>query len=254
MRLTALAFVLALAACGQSAPPAPEAEQAAVAPTVPAPWLICDALDAPVLLVFGAQTNGTTEVAQYDKPNGALVQRTTYTIGASEGAAGSVYTTLQQNGADVGYVRQVNSGMLETPASAYTPAYTSVRIGERDIACRWMPRTRLMGFTGRRTIVVSEDQDGDLLYHSYDFASAAQAQTIDLSENGRTTSFSLEARDGAETVNQNGARYTFQADVETEIVVSASNGAGTVEVRRHGPDPVQREDLIAYVEGNADQP
>jgi hypothetical protein len=256
MRLTALAFVLALTACGQSAPPpAPEAEQAAATPAVPAPWLICDGIEAPVLLVFGPQRNGTTEVAQYDKPNGALVQRTTYTIGEGDGAAGSIFTGLLQNGADAGHVRQINSGMLETPASAYTPAYTSVRIGERDIACRWMPRTRLMGFTGRRTIVVSEDEDGDLLYHSYDFASAAQARPIDVSENGRTTTFSLEARDGAETVSADGATYTFRADMETDIIVTAGrDGRGSVEVRRHGPDPVQSEDLIAFVEGNGDQP
>jgi hypothetical protein len=254
MRRILLTAALALSACGQSTTP-PVTEPAEVVAATPAPWLICDAINAPVVLVFGAQTNGTTEVVQYDKPNGALVQRTTYTIGEGDGAAGSIYTGLVQNGADAGHVREINSGMLETPGSAYTPAYTSVRVGERDIACRWLPRTRLMGFTGRRTIVVSEDQDGDLLYHSYDFASAAQAQPIDVSENGRTTTFSLEARDGAETTNANGATYAFRADVETDIVVSVGrDGGGSVEVRRHGPDPVQTEDLVAFVQGDAAQP
>lgn len=250
MRLAALAAVLVLAACGQAEPPPPLPEPEQTAAT-PAPWFICDAIGAPVALVFGAQTNGTTEVVQYDKPNGALVQRTSYTLGDGDGAAGSVYTPLLQNGADAGHVRQINSGMLENPASAFTPAYTSVRIGERDIACRWMPRTRLMGFTGRRTIVISEDADGDLLYHSYDFSSAAQAQPIDVSENGRTTTFSLEARDGQEAVDANGARYTFQADAETQIIVTAPrNGTGTIVVRRHGPQPVQSEDLIASIQGD----
>jgi len=249
MRRAAFALALTLAACGQSTEPAPPA--AAPERVIPAPWFICDAVNAPVLLVF-TRDGETVHVAQYDKPNGALIQRTDYTAGAGEGAAGSVYTTLLQNGAEAGHVRQINAGMLETPGSAYTVPYTSVRIGEREISCRWMPRTRLIGFTGRRTIVVSEDQDGDLLYHSYDFATAAQAQAIDVSENGRTTTFSLEARDGAETVDANGARYAFRADVETDIVViAAATGAGTVEVRRHGPDPVQSEDLIAYIEGNA---
>jgi hypothetical protein len=142
--------------------------------------------------------------------------------------------------------------MLETPASAYTVPYASVRIGEREVSCRWMPRTRLMGFTGRRTIVVSEDEDGDLLYHSYDFASAAEAHQIELSENGRTTTFSLEARDGEEAVSGDGATYTFRADVETDIIVTArSDGTGSVEVRRHGPNPVQTEDLVAYIQGDA---
>lgn len=254
MRRILLAAVLTLSACDQPEPPtAPEPTETVAA--APAPWFICDATNEPVVLVFGAQTNGTTDVVQYDKPNGALVQRTTYTIGEGDGAAGSVYTGLMQNGADAGHVRQINSGMLETPGSAYTPVHSSVRLGDRDLSCRWMPRTRLMGFTGRRTIVVSEDQDGDLLYHSYDFASAAQAQPIDVSENGRTTTFSLEARDGAETTNANGATYTFRADVETDIIVSVGrDGRGSVEVRRHGPDPVQTEDLIAFVQGDAAQP
>lgn len=76
MRRIALAAVVALAACQPSESPAPVVEQAAVT----APWLICDGIEAPLLLVFGAQTNGATEVVQYDKPNGALVQRTSYTL------------------------------------------------------------------------------------------------------------------------------------------------------------------------------
>jgi hypothetical protein len=247
MRLTALAFAAILAACGQQEPPPPLPE--APAEVVAAPWFICDATNAPVLLVF-ERDGATARGAQYGKPNGEIVQRTEYQIGAEEGAAGSVYTSLMQNGAEAGHVRRINPGMLETPGAAYTPPFTSVRLGDRDISCRWMPRTRLMGFTGRRTIVVSEDADGDLIYHSYDFATAAQAQPIELSDNGRTTTFSLEVRDGTESVDANGARYQFRSDAETEIlVISERDGRGRVDVRRGGPDPVQTEDLIAYVQG-----
>jgi hypothetical protein len=251
MRLAPFALAIVLVACGQAEPPAPLPEPSQR--TVPSPWFICDAIDAPVLLVF-TREGEAVHVAQYDKPNGALIQRTEYTAGAAEGAAGSVYTTLLQNGVEAGVVRQVNPGMLETPGSAYTTPFASVRLGEREVSCRWMPRTRLMGFTGRRTVVVSEDADGDLLYHSYDFAAAAQAQQIELSENGRTTTFSLEARDGGESVGPEGVRYEFQADVETEIVVEAGReGRGRVELRRHGPDPLQSEDLIAYIEGSGEE-
>lgn len=246
---SALAIVcLLLSACGQSAPPPPlpAAAEDAVAP----PWFICDAVDAPVLLLF-ERDGPKVDVAQYDKPNGALIQRTQYQLGAEEGAAGSIYTTLMQNGAEAGHVRQINPGMLETPGAAYTAPFTSVRLGEREISCRWLPRTRLIGFTGRRTIVVSEDGDGDLLYHAYDFATAAEAQPIEIAENGRTTTFSLEARDGSETMNAEGSRFVFQADAETEIiVVSGRDGRGRVDVRRQGPTPVQSEDLIAYVLGD----
>jgi hypothetical protein len=247
MRHAALAAALLLSACGQSEapPPLPEAPEQTMEPA----WFICDAINAPVLLVF--ERNGSTaRVAQYAKPTGEIVQRTEYRIGTEEGAAGSIYTSLMQNNVEAGAIRQINSGMLEAPGSAYTPVYSSVRIGEREISCRWMPRTRLMGFTGRRTIVVSEDGDGDLIYHSYDFASVAEAQPIDLSENGRTSTFSLEVRDGVETQSAEGTRYQFQADVETEIIASVdAAGVGRVEVRRHGPNPTQTEDLVAYVVG-----
>lgn len=244
--LLAAAAVL-LSACGQAEPPPPLPE--APAQTVTPAWFICDAINAPVLLVF-ERDGSTARVAQYSKPTGEIVQRTEYRLGESDGAAGSVYTPLLQNGAEVGAIREINSGMLETPTSAYTPVFSSVRIGDRDISCRWMPRTRIMGFTGRRTIVVSEDADGDLLYHSYDFATAADAQPIDVSENGRTTTFSLEVRDGAETTAAEGTTYAFRADVETDIAVSIDRaGVAGVTVRRNGPNPVQTEDLIAYVIG-----
>lgn len=250
MRIAIAAIAaFSLAGCGQpeAPPPLPEAPVAAAPPT----WFICDALNAPVLLRF-ENANGVVTVTQYEKPSGATVQTTSYTLGDQEGAAGSVITALLQNGAEAGAIRMTNAGMLETPAAAYTPRYSSVRIGERDMACRWMPRTRLMGFTGRRTIVVSEDVDGDLLYRSYDFATAAEAQRIEQSENGETSTFSLEARNGAETSDANGSRYTFQADAETEIVVNAPrSGEASVEVRRQGPTPVQNEPLIAYIEGDA---
>lgn len=246
MRLSLLVIAVLLAGCGEATPPPMPPSQPAEAHT----WFICDAIDAPVLLVF--ERSGTTaRVAQYEKPSGAIVQRTEYTIGGQEGAAGSVYTTLLQNNVEAGAIRQVNPGMLATPASAYTTPYTSVRLGEREISCRWLPRTRLMGFTGRRTIIVQEDVDGDLIYTSYDFARAAEAEPIELSDNARTTTFSLEARNGSEQLSPNGARYEFQADAETSIAVIVEGRSGRVEVRRHGPNPAQTEDLIAFIQGDA---
>lgn len=248
MRASAFALLALLAACGRSESPPPIPETP-IADTIAAPWFICDATNAPVLLVFD-RDGAAARVAQYDKPNGALIQRTQYQIGDQEGATGSVYTSLMQDGAVVGAVRLINLDMLETPGAAFTSPYTSVHLGDRDLSCRWLPRTRLMGFTGRRTIVVSEDADGDLLYHSYDFASAAQAQSIDIAENGHTTTFSLEVRDGSETASAEGERYVFQADAGTQITISADrSGRGQVVVQRHGSQPTQTEDLVAYVAG-----
>jgi hypothetical protein len=136
MRRTALAFAILLAACGAPEPPPPLIE----APRVFEPsWFICDAIDAPVVLAF-ERDGSTVRVAQYGKPNGEIVQRTEYQAGDPEGAVGSVFTTLTQNGAEAGSIRKINKGMLETPGAAYTAPMSSVRLDDRDISFRWMPR------------------------------------------------------------------------------------------------------------------
>jgi hypothetical protein len=245
----AIASALTLVACGQQEAPPPSAIERP-AQVTPPPWFICDAISAPLLLVF-ERANGVANVAQYGKPNGELVQRTQYTITGEEGAAGSVFTSLTQNGAEAGHVRQINPGMLETPGSAYTLRYTSVRIGDRDVSCRWMPRTRVFGFTGRRSFVVHEDQSGDLIYTTYDFANAAEAQPIDQSENGRTTTFSAEVRDGAENVQPTGTEYRFEGQSGFVYTITlAPDGTGRLDVSQNGA-AVQSEPLVAYQQGQA---
>lgn len=230
------------------------------------PWFICDGIDAPTLvLATGGPPSTTATLTIYDKTTGATDEPPTdYTVGESEGAAGSVIVSLRNADGGVIDVRTTNSGMLETPGSAYTPRVSSVRMAMAssiggaviqpvNVECRWLPRTRLLAFTGRRTIVVHEDADGDLIYTSYDFVQSVGAAPIDLSENGRTTAFSLEARDGREATMPDGVTYEFRADGETDIIVShRRDGTGTVEVRRHGPEPVQSEPLIAIQIGEAD--
>lgn len=247
MRYAVIA-ALALGACGRpdAPPPLPEPVQVAAPP-----WFICDGIDAPALLVFEREGE-TVHVSEYDKPNGAIVARTDYTAGAAEGAAGSTYTTLLADGVEAGAVRQINPGMLEAPGAAYTPPYTSVQLGERTISCRWLPRTRVFGFTGRRSFVVHEDASGDLIYTTYDFAAAATTTPIELSENARTTAFSVEVRDGAEDVRPDGADFRFIGrDGYAYLVAIGRDGTGRLDVQRTG-ETVQSEPLVAFQEGAAE--
>lgn len=245
MRFSALAFLLVFAACERSEPPPlPRPEQV----TAP-PWFICDGIDAPAVFVF-ERDGDVIHVVEYDKPNGAIVQRGTYLAGREEGAAGSLYTGLMQGDDEVGAVRQINPGMLETPGAAYTPPYTSVRLGERQISCRWLPRTRLFGFTGRRSIVVHEDGSGDLIYTTYDFADAARQQPIELSENARTTPFSVEARGGEERLTPTGAEFSFDNRGFRYVVAAASDGTGSLTVLQNSAE-LQSEPFIAFQQGSA---
>lgn len=247
--ILALAALTALAACGQQEAAAPPPVEEVVR-RVPAPWFICDAINAPAVFVFN-RDGANVQVAEYDKPNGAVVQRIGYNVGTEEGAAGSVITELYRDMGVDGAVRQINPGMLENPGSAYTLPFASINMDSRDINCRWMPRTRVLGVTGRRTIVVYEDQSGDLIYNSYDYAQAANTRPVELSENGRsTTPFSAEVRDGAETTDATGTAYSFETQGIRYVVTVRRDGTGQLDAYQNEA-LLQTEPFIAYVEGQA---
>jgi hypothetical protein len=214
-------------------------------------WFFCDGIDAPVIYLFGdAPNDGQVRFIEYDKRSGATVRSLDLGVGEGEGAAGSIYTPLTQNGQDFGHVRQVNAGNFETPGAAYTTPYTSVLIRGREVSCRWLPRTRVAAFTGRRSFVIHEDADGDLIYSTFDFANAAIAP-IDQSDNGRSTRFSVEVRGGQESVRADGSDYSFTGRDGFSYHISLKiDGSGQLQVQRFGA-PVQSEPLTAYLVGQA---
>lgn len=249
MRHAALAFTLVatLAACGQPEAPPPVEETIRRAP---APWFICDAIDAPALFVFD-RDGANVRMAEYDKPNGAIVQRIGYNVGTEDGAAGSITTELYRDLGVDGSVRQINPGMLENPGAAYTLPFTSINMDSRAISCRWMPRTRVLGFTGRRSFVVNEDADGDLIYTSYDFDQAANTRPVDLSENGRTTTpFNVEVRNGVEAATPTSTTYTFETQGFRYVVTINRDGTGQLDAFLNEA-PLQSEGLVGFVEGSA---
>ena len=252
----------ALAACGNSTAPAPASAPAQSASATATPraneaqaiWFFCDGIDAPVVYLFADPPNdGATRFIEYDKRSGASVRSLDLHVGEGDGAAGSVYTPLTHNGAEFGNVRETNAGMLETPGTAYTQRFSSVRIGGSEVRCRWLPRTRVAAFTGRRSFVISEDADGDLIYTTYDFARAANAQPVDLSDNGQSTGFSVEVRGGQESVRPDGSDYTFAGRDGFSYHISLKNdGTGQLRVLRNGA-AVQSEPLTAYLVGQASE-
>lgn len=248
MRKYALALAFALAACGQQQQaPAPPDERIVV--RVPAPWFICDSINQPTVIVFN-RNNGDVTTAEYGKADGEIVQRIGYFVGDEEGAAGSVITELVRDEGTDGSIRQLNPGMLENPGSAYTLPFSSVRLDGRDINCRWLPRTRVLGFNARRSFVVHEDADGDLIYTQYNFADAAGARPIELGENGRTTTFSVEIRAGAEQQTPQAQLYTFETQGFRYVVTLNRDGTGALDVSRDGV-AMQTEPLIGYQHGTA---
>ena len=257
MRRASIVFALALAACGaqpttttahRAADVAVPASAASTGTPAVAPWFICDGIDAPAVFEV-EQAASVVRIAEYAKPSGAIVNRSEFDLGEGDGAAGHVYHPFKRDGQDAGFARETNPGVLEHQGIAYTPVITELKIGDRDISCRWMPRTRLLGFTGRRSFVVSEDADGDLIYTAYNFTGAANAKPAELSDNAHTTTFSLEVRGGQEQITPDHTSYRFEHDGYTYVVTANKNQTGALTVLRGGQQ-VQSEPITAFQTGN----
>ncbi|MGE0595846.1 MAG: hypothetical protein AB7P07_05755 [Hyphomonadaceae bacterium] len=244
-----ITLALTLAACGDAIERAPLPEAVAAAAPV---WFICDSVDAPAIVVLAdSPEDGRARLIQYDKAAGAPTFEGEVALGQPEGAAGSVFTPIQIDGVEAGAIRQINPGMLENPGSAYTPPVTSVRFREMELNCRWMPRTRLLAFTERRSLLVYEGSDGDLIYTTFDFA--APLTPIDLTENGRSTTFSVETRDGSEELTPDGVAFVFSAREGFSYRVAARrDGTGALEVAQNGA-MLQSEPLLAFQLGGAEE-
>jgi hypothetical protein len=112
-----------------------------------------------------------------------------------------------------------------------------------------MPRTRLMGFTGRRSFVISEDASGDLIYTAYAFTDAAAAKPVALSDNANTTTFTLEVRDGREAITPDHSEYRFEHQGYTYLITANKNQTGVLAVL-YGGHEVQSEPITAFQSGN----
>jgi hypothetical protein len=254
-RFRLLCAALAAASCGQPAiggdAPEPASTQIATLPSLPASWVICDATNQPLILAFdNAPSAGASRLLQIDKTVGAATFDGRIAYGNPDGAAGSIYTPIMVEGSEAGFVRNINPGMLETPGSAYTLPVTSVKFRNAEADCRWLPRTRFIGVTDKRSLVVHEDADGDLVYTTFDFSDGASRTPIELSENGRSTTFSAEIRGGEEYVAPGQTLFSFRAPGAYEYRVLVDSQGPRIEVWRDGAIALS-EPFIAYQLGQA---
>ncbi len=175
-RIAGLALLapLALAACerDKTTPgvPAKVTSEAPPAPAAAPPsWLLCDALNAPtVLVVSHPDASKSVTILSIDKADLHPPVAVLYALGDTDPGAGSVTQTLSRDGAEVGFIKWINPGMLPKPEEATTPAVTTVKLDETTLSCRWLARTRLFGVAAGRTVLVTDADDGPLL-RTFDF-------------------------------------------------------------------------------------
>ena len=205
----ALIAPLALAGCERKTAEPPPAKtpapEVAASPAPPSPWFICDAVDAPtVLVVSRPDAKREVTILQIDKADMHPPVAALYALGAEDPGAGSVTQTLSRDGAEAGFVRSANPGMLDKPEQATTAPVLSVKLDEALLSCRWLTRTRLFGVAAGRTVLVTDADDGPLL-RTFDFKDPRGRTQINPDGAQRSNPPTLRI-DGGKV---NGDRFTF---------------------------------------------
>lgn len=216
-RLSSL-LVLLLAATAQSGPKSNTYLSLNAQPR--AAWFICDAQNAPEAVVVGKPDKANkVQVTRFDKKGAGKYRFQTYSLGEADGAAGHTYYALSLAGKEAGSIRVTNPGVLDHPELAFTDAITALELQGQELECRWELGTRFLGMNTRRTVLVTQTPEGQLVYQSFDF-------------NNPTDKPSLEIRGGKSTGNgfvfeNNGYAYSLRI-ASSRATLTVQQGAKTV--------------------------
>jgi hypothetical protein len=170
--LLVVATGLVLAGCEREEPakPPPAKAPAVVAAQPPAPWFICDGLNAPTLLVVSRRdAQGQATVLTLDKADLHPPLARLYRIAPPQADANGATLAISREGAAAGHIRLASVERLPRPGEATTAPVVEVKLDDGPaLSCRWLLRTRLFGVTAGRSILVTDEEDGPLL-RTFDF-------------------------------------------------------------------------------------
>jgi hypothetical protein len=206
--------------------------------TVSPVWFICDPMtdDGVIVMTLPDRFGRVTPATPLVKGEPAY-----YGLGAPDPGAGQIYWPLSTpDQGRIGQIHAFNPGMLTDPKAATTPTFTSIRIAGAQWNCRWLQRTRLMGFSFRRTVAITRNPNGELEYRTYDFKDARQAKQLDRNGPEQTTAPSLDIKGGRTTPRG----FEFEHNGSVYDVAADATGA-SITVRQRGRR-VLREPLIAW--------
>lgn len=167
---------------------------------------VCDSVDRDRVLVLSApdRRRGAT-LTSLSKP-GLVGHQVRVRVGTGDPGMGQVYYPLtNEAGRAVGNVHALNPGMVESGAT--TPTVTSVTYGRETTGCRFVPQTRVLGVTAKRSIQVTRSDRDGFVYRSYDHGSDLPA--VDRPWGGRDTRASLTIA-GGRLVEERGGRRVYQ--------------------------------------------
>jgi hypothetical protein len=203
-------------------------------------WFVCDAVSGPYALFAGKIANGSSIVTLLDRRTGRFDTQS-YQVAQADPGAGQVNWALSQNGREAGAVHGVNPAMIDDNG-ATVPPIMDVKIGDKQLDCRFLAHTRFIGVDSRRSVVVTETPQG-LVYQSFKFATRGPVTNPDgMQLSNKPT---LRLLGGSEIVgDRSGFRF---ADAGTVYTVQRAKGlaAGALVVTRGGK-LVETEKLVGY--------
>ena len=218
-------------------------------------WFICDGIDSPTISVLGwPAAGGRSRLTTYQKNTAGSYTFQNYRVGAPDAGAGQLYYPLtlakgSTTPSGTPYsVHSFNTGMLDQPAQAITPPILSVTSAESDAQCRWVLNTRLLGFSGKRSVQITQTPGGPLTYQTWNFADAAKSKVVNPDGVQRTSVPSLSISGGTRLISNTQESFVFQNAGYTYTVRVArlgQPGAASITVSRGGK-VLQVEALTGY--------
>jgi len=210
----------------------------------PVGWFLCDVLNAPAAVIVGRPgIDGKASIAVLLKGSDAPPVVKMYDVGRPDPGAGQVHWPLGRGGTVAGDLHAFSPGMYDA-AAVTTPPFISLRLATTDYRCRWLARTRLIAFAGKRSVVVRAGRGGALTYESFDYAANPPIVRPDGVQ--QTTRATVRAEGGIEAGDgKGGTLMRFAGGGRSWTVHLPARGQAFVEARR-GNAPPTREPLIAW--------
>lgn len=205
-------------------------------------WFVCAPVDGADMTVVGLpDSRRQVSIPQPLGPSSPDV----YKLGQADPGAGQVFWPLSTpDGKEVGNIHAFNPGALGDPKAATTPTFTSIRLSGAQWNCRWLERTRLMGFSTKRTVAVTQAPDGALEYRTFDFSDAGKLKRIDAGAE-QTTTASLDVK-GGEAIPSG---FAFRSGAYAYRITIDLPGA-RITVRKDG-HVIAAEPLVAWTVSGA---
>jgi hypothetical protein len=212
--------------------------------TVPARHL-CDGLDRPqVIVVLSPNAQGQTSVALFRKVGFGSPEVQSYVLGPPDPGAGQIHYPLMDSGRRAGSLHTFSPAALTDPAGATIPTLTTVTLADQATRCRWVPNARFLGFTAKRSVLVTRTASGALAYTTFDFKTASQASLIQ-SGAVQTTNASLNVENGAAGESAAPQQLTFsKEDYGYQIRIGSSSADLVVSL---GGAAIQTEPFVGWI-------